>query len=332
MDKLSSYRAHREDRDDYFAMLALLESIPAGEKQTEWMDAIEHARCMFDMDEAESGLGTLYTKLDDLGLRLRSEHYERLEYFGRRWGFHEYHWKDLTMSLGQYPVAILAGGLATRLRPITEKIPKVLVPVAGRPFLAHQLQLLREQGIQRVVLCLGHLGEMVEREFGDGEADQIELQYSYDGPALLGTAGALKSALPKLGEKFFVLYGDSYLPIPFEPIAEFFERSGKLGLMTVYRNEGRYDTSNVVFGDGEIKVYDKKQRLPEMQHIDYGLSMFRREVFERYPADQAFDLAEVMRDLVVRKQLAGFEVKERFYEIGSPAGLAELNELLSKRT
>ena len=331
MDKLSSYRAHREDRDEYFAMLALLESIPAGGKLTEWMETIEHARCMFDVDEAESGLGALYTTLDELGLPLTAEQYERLKYFGRRWGFDPYHWEDLTMALAKYPVAILAGGLATRLRPITEKIPKVLVPVAGRPFLAHQLDLLHGQGIKRVVLCLGHLGEMVEREFGEGTADRIELQYSYDGPALLGTGGAVKRALPMLGDKFFVLYGDSYLPIPFAPVAEFFERSSKLGLMTVYRNEGKYDTSNVVFGDGEIKVYDKKQRLPAMQHIDYGLSMFRREVFERYPADKAFDLAEVMRDLVAEKQLVGFEVKERFYEIGSPAGLDELNALLSDR-
>jgi NDP-sugar pyrophosphorylase family protein len=232
-------------------------------------------------------------------------------------------------SLSQYPVAILAGGLATRLRPITEKIPKVLVPIAGKPFLAHQLELLRKQGITRAVLCLGYLGEMVQRDFGDGSAYGIRLDYSFDGPVLLGTGGALKLALPKLGEQFFVLYGDSYLPIPFAPLAEFFERSGKLGLMTVYRNEGKYDTSNVVFGDGEIKVYDKKQRLPEMHHIDYGLSLFRREVFERYPDGKAFDLAEVMRDLVAEKQLAGFEVKERFYEIGSHAGLQELDALLS---
>jgi NDP-sugar pyrophosphorylase family protein len=235
------------------------------------------------------------------------------------------------VSLSEYPIAILAGGLATRLRPITEKIPKVLVSVAGKPFLAHQLDLLRKEGITRVVLCLGHLGEMVQREFGDGAAHGVQLDYSFDGPVLLGTGGALKLALPKLGERFFVLYGDSYLPIPFAPIAEFFERSGKLGLMTVYRNEGRYDTSNVIFGDGEIKVYDKKQRLPEMRHIDYGLSLFRREVFERYPADKPFDLADVMRALVAEKQLAGFEVRERFYEIGSHAGLEELNALLAKK-
>lgn len=226
------------------------------------------------------------------------------------------------------PVAILAGGLATRLRPITEKVPKVLVPVAGKPFLEHQLALLRREGITRAVLCVGHLGEMVQRDFGDGSAHGVKLEYSFDGPVLLGTGGALKRALPMLGERFFVLYGDSYLPIPFRPVAEFFERSGRSGLMTVFQNEGRYDTSNVVFGDGEIKVYDKKHKLPEMRHIDYGLSLFKASVFDEWPGDKPFDLADVMQRLVAQKQLAGYEVKQRFYEIGSHAGLAELETLL----
>lgn len=233
--------------------------------------------------------------------------------------------------LENIPVAILAGGLATRLRPITEKIPKSLVPVAGHPFLHHQLKLLHSQGIRHAVLCVGHLGEMIQRDFGDGSAYGIRLEYSFDGPKLLGTGGAIKQALPKLSREFFVLYGDSYLPLDYAPIAEFFHRSGKPGLMTVYRNEGKYDTSNVVFGDGGIKVYDKKNKLPEMRHIDYGLSLFKASVFDAYPADQPFDLAEVMGRLVREKQLAGYEVKERFYEIGSPAGLAELEERLRGR-
>ena len=174
------------------------------------------------------------------------------------------------------PVAILAGGLATRLRPVTEKIPKSLIPVAGKPFLAHQLELLRSRGVQRAVLCVGYLGEMIRRDFGDGEKFGVKLDYSFDGEKLLGTGGAIKRALPLLGDEFFVLYGDSYLPVEYAPIAEFFRRGGKLGCMTVYRNEGRYDTSNVVFRDGEILVYDKKNRLPEMRHIDYGLSLFKR--------------------------------------------------------
>jgi NDP-sugar pyrophosphorylase family protein len=246
------------------------------------------------------------------------------------------------------PVAILAGGLATRLRPVTEKIPKSLVPVAGKPFLTHQLELLHARGIRHVVLCIGYLGEMIQREFGDGSAFGVQLDYSFDssrrlvapksdeggsaakadGPKLLGTGGAIKRALPLLGDEFFVLYGDSYLPVEYRPIAEFFRHSGKLGCMTVYRNEGRYDTSNVVFHDGEIAVYDKKNRLPEMRHIDYGLSLFKAAAFESYSAGRPFDLAEVMGKLVREKQLAGYEVRERFYEIGSPAGLAELEILL----
>jgi len=226
-------------------------------------------------------------------------------------------------------VALLAGGLATRLRPITEKIPKVLVSVAGRPFLEHQLALLRAQGLTHVVLCLGHLGEMVVEQFGDGRAHGMRLEYSFDGPKLLGTGGALKQAMPKLGDNFFVLYGDSYLTEPFGPVADFFLRSSKLGLMTVFNNEGKYDTSNVVFGDGEIKLYDKKRRLPEMRHIDYGLSVFNRRAFDTWPADQPFDLAEVMTRLVEQRQMAGWEVRERFYEIGSHEGLEELNRLLA---
>lgn len=234
-------------------------------------------------------------------------------------------------AVEEIPVAILAGGLATRLRPITEKIPKSLVPVAGKPFLAHQLELLRSRGIRRVVLCIGHLGEMIQREFGAGGAYGIKLDYSFDGPKPLGTGGALKRALRLLDREFFVLYGDSYLPIDYVPVAEFFHRSGKPGLMTVFRNEGKFDASNVVFADGEIKVYDKKNKLPEMRHIDYGLSLFKAGVFDAYAADRAFDLAEVMGKLVREKQLAGFEVAERFYEMGSHAGLAELESLLTSK-
>ena len=236
----------------------------------------------------------------------------------------------MSLSLENIPVAILAGGLATRLRPVTEKIPKSLVPVAGRPILAHQLEMLHAQGIRRAMLCIGFLGEMIQREFGN-EAYGIKLEYSFDGEKLLGTGGAIKRALPKLGEVFFILYGDSYLPIPYAPVAEFFHRRGKLGLMTVYHNQGKYDTSNVVFRDGEIVMYDKKVRLPEMHHIDYGLSIFKSSVFAAYAADQIFDLAEVMGRLVREKQLSGYEVPERFYEMGSPAGLAELEGLLAKK-
>jgi NDP-sugar pyrophosphorylase family protein len=231
-------------------------------------------------------------------------------------------------AVSDMTVAILAGGLATRLRPITEKIPKSLAPVAGEPFLAHQLRLLHSRGVRRAVLCVGYLGEMIESEFGDGSAFGIELRYSFDGPRLLGTGGALRRALPALGDPFFVLYGDSYLPVDFSAAADAFRRSGKPALMTVFRNEGAWDTSNVWYESGRIIRYDKKERTPEMRHIDYGLGVYSAAAFESWSADEPFDLADLQRELVAKSALAGHEVFRRFYEMGSHAGLSELEALL----
>jgi NDP-sugar pyrophosphorylase family protein len=231
-------------------------------------------------------------------------------------------------DIKDWPVGILAGGLATRLRPMTEKIPKALIEISGQPFLAHQLRLLQSAGVRKVVLCVGHCGEMIEREFQDGNRFGMELSYSYDGPQLLGTGGALKKALPLLGKNFLVLYGDSYLPIDYAEPVRAFLASGKPGLMTVFRNEGRWDTSNVSFADGVITSYDKKQQAPEMQYIDYGLGVLSARALTSWPDNKSFDLADVYRDLVARNELAGHEVKQRFYEIGSPEGLAELDAVL----
>jgi NDP-sugar pyrophosphorylase family protein len=226
------------------------------------------------------------------------------------------------------PIAILAGGLATRLRPITEKVPKLLVEVAGEPFFTHQIRLLKKAGLTRLVLCVGYLGEKIVELYGDGSAYGVQIEYSFDGPKLLGTAGALIQALPKLGDAFYVLYGDSYLPIDYHAVGDFFLRSGELGLMTVYENHELYDASNVWFEDGRIRVYDKKNKVPQMHHIDYGLGVFRAAAFDGFPRDAVVDLAEVQKSLVARGQLAGYEMQQRFYEIGSPAGLAELDQLL----
>ncbi len=233
-------------------------------------------------------------------------------------------------TAAELPVALLAGGLATRLGPVTAKIPKLLVEVAGQPFFAHQLRLLQRSGLTRLVLCVGHLGEQIVEQFGDGSRWGVRIEYSFDGPRLLGTGGALIRALPKLGDAFYVLYGDSYLPIEYVPVGEHFLRSGKQGLMTVYENHGRYDTSNVWFEQGAIKVYDKQVRRPEMHHIDYGLGLFRATAFDGFSRDAAVDLADVQQALVRRGELAGYEVRERFYEIGSPAGLQELDALLRR--
>jgi len=228
------------------------------------------------------------------------------------------------------PVAILAGGLATRLKPITEKIPKLLVEVAGEPFFSHQLRLLKGAGLNRLVLCVGYLGEMIVEGYGDGAEWGISIDYSFDGPKLLGTGGALIRALPKLGDAFYVLYGDSYLPIDYLAVGEAFLKSGKQGLMTVFENREKYDASNVWFHDGVIRSYDKKDKVPEMRHIDYGLGLFRADAFDGFPRDEVVDLAEVQKALLKRGELAGFEISQRFYEIGSHAGLRELDQLLKK--
>jgi NDP-sugar pyrophosphorylase family protein len=228
-------------------------------------------------------------------------------------------------------VAILAGGLATRLRPITETVPKALIEVAGRPFIDHQLAYLAGQGIAQVVLCVGYLGEQIQGVVGDGSTWRLAVQYVFDGPHLLGTGGALRQALPLLGQRFFVLYGDSYLPIAFAPVAEAFESSGCPALMTVLRNADRWDTSNVEYADGRIVEYNKRVRRPEMQHIDYGLGLLRAEVLGARPPATTFDLADVYHELSLAGQLAGYEVHERFYEIGSHDGLAEADIFLTTR-
>ena len=228
------------------------------------------------------------------------------------------------------PIAILAGGLATRLRPITETIPKALIEIAGEPFLGHQLRLLRAGGIREVVLCVGYLGEQVRDYAGDGSAFGLHVEYSFDGPQLLGTAGAIKRAVPLLGDAFLVVYGDSYLPCDYDAVARAFANSGKLGLMTVFRNHGQWDTSNVEFSQGRILAYDKANRTPRMQYIDYGLGAFRREAFDAVPDDRPHDLAAVYQSLLREDQLSAWESPERFYEIGSQDGIRELTEFLSR--
>lgn len=233
------------------------------------------------------------------------------------------------VELVDFPTAILAGGLATRLGSLTESIPKSLVRVLGKPFLAHQLALLRNQGINRVVLCVGHLGEMIKTQFGDGASFGIALEYSFDGPRLLGTGGALRKALPLLGDNFFVLYGDSFLPIEFEPVASAFCQSGKAALMTVFRNENQWNASNIQFENGQILEYSKGQQTARMHYIDYGLSVFSARAFAGMP--EVFDLSDLMARLLVKGELASYEVNKRFYEAGSPRGLAELEIFLTQQ-
>ena len=227
------------------------------------------------------------------------------------------------------PVAILAGGLATRVRPLTEKIPKVLIEIEGRPFINYQLELLRSNGINEIVLCLGFLGEKVREYIETSELRGLSIQYSFDGERPLGTGGAIKKALPLLGEKFFVLYGDSYLPIDYKSVETAFTRSQKPALMTVFRNDGQWDTSNVLYvadnshASGRVALYEKNSpSAREMRYIDYGLNCCGAAEIAKENAD-CFDLADIFTRLSKEGNLAGFEVTERFYEIGSFPGIED---------
>ncbi len=236
----------------------------------------------------------------------------------------------------QLQCVILAGGLGARMRPLTERLPKVLLPVAGEPFAHHQLTHLARQGVREVVLSIGHQGEQVRAYVGDGSKWGLAVSFLEDGPTLLGTAGALREGLRQglIRSPFLTLYGDSYLPVDQREVVTAFTAAGAPALMTVYRNSDAWDRSNVVFGGTRVRLYDKRPgaAVPQMQHIDYGLSVLTKDPLLRLvPATGAWDLAEVFHQLSVEGLLAGHEVRQRFYEIGSPAGLADLEHHLRGR-
>ena len=231
------------------------------------------------------------------------------------------------MSDGLGPVCLLAGGLGTRLGAKVKDTPKPLLPVAGRPFLDWQLELLARYGCSHVVLCVGYLGELIERTIGPSRHG-IRIDYAYDPPDLAGTAGAIRDALPKLGDRFLVLYGDTYLRIDYADVWRTFVASGQPALMTVLENGGQWDTSNVLLDGERIVAYDKHAPTPDMRWIDYGLGCLTAAALE---ADPDPDLAGVYHRLAADGRLAGYVATERFYEIGTPAALLETEEFLLGR-
>ena len=225
---------------------------------------------------------------------------------------------------------ILAGGLATRLRPITEKIPKSMVTVRGKPFLEYQLEMLRRNGLTDIVLCVGYLHEQIRNYFGDGKSFGVNISYSVESDKLLGTAGAIRQAAQLLQHDFFVQYGDSYLDVCYRDIYDYFNKVGCCALMTVYQNENKWDASNVVMRDGLVKVYDKKNHTPEMTYIDYGLSILRRDtIMDLVPQGTESDLTAMFGKLVSEGKIAAYEVSNRFYEIGSVTGLKEFEAIVT---
>jgi NDP-sugar pyrophosphorylase family protein len=225
----------------------------------------------------------------------------------------------------------LAGGIATRLGAVSEQTPKAMMPINGKPFIDYQLRLLAEQEVREVVLSVAHLGKQIEDFVGDGSTYGISVKYIYDGPKRLGTGGAIKASLQAVPNGFGILYGDTYLDIEYNPIYQAFLKSGKKGLMTVLQNENSWDKSNVLFENGEIKIYDKHNPTAKMRHIDYGLSLMSKSCFDDYEDNEAFDLSDVFEQCIKRGDMAGFEVHKRFYEIGTPSSLAETEAYLKNR-
>jgi len=227
---------------------------------------------------------------------------------------------------------ILAGGLGSRLRPLTETTPKALIPVAGRPFIEYQIEQFRRYGVTDLIICVGHLGHMIEEHLGDGRRFDLSIRYGYEGDSLLGTAGAVKNVEPLLEDAFFVQYGDSYLLVDYRDVMAYFRRCDVPGLMVVYKNDDRWNHSNVIIDGDRVRVYDKARKLPEMVYIDFGVSVFRRDAFLAVPPGMATDLSNVYQALIAQGQLRAYETYHRFYEVGSPKGLREFESLVQSGT
>jgi N-acetyl-alpha-D-muramate 1-phosphate uridylyltransferase len=227
-----------------------------------------------------------------------------------------------------FPIAILCAGLGTRLYPITKTLPKSMIEIAGKPFISHQLEILKNNNFTDVCICVGYLGDQIVN-FVNSKNFGLNITFAYDGEYLLGTAGSIKKALPLLGDNFFVIYGDSYLELNYESIQQKFIDNKKLALMTIYKNDGKFDKSNVEYKDGKIISYSK-ENTKGMMHIDYGVSVFNNHAFDGF-TEHKFDLKEVFLKMLKEEQLSSYVAKNRFYEIGSFNGIRELNEYLKNK-
>jgi len=232
------------------------------------------------------------------------------------------------------PVVILAGGLATRLRPLSRNIPKSLIQIYEKPFIIYQLELLIRNKISRVHICLGYLGEIVEEIVNKSVfMKTMKITFSYDGTKRLGTGGAIKNALNYLTDEFFVIYGDSYLDIDYLKVLDFYNNNSNenVGLMTIYKNNKQYDTSNVIFIDNKIIKYSKTDLSSDMNYIDYGLGIFRRKFFDIYDKQEQFDLSKIYENLSKNSRLLGYESYSRFYEIGSFDGIKDFKKYIKNK-
>ena len=229
------------------------------------------------------------------------------------------------------PIVILAGGLATRLRPITTNIPKSLLKVNGEPFIIHQLRNLKFHGFKNVIICIGHLGSKIKEVIQDGSKFGLNVFYSSENEKLLGTGGAILNAFSLLDDYFFIQYGDSWLEINYSKVYKKFINSNKTGLMTIHKNNDLWDKSNVEFVNNQIILYSKKKINNNMKYIDYGLGILSKKTFNNRLKGEVFDISEIYEELSIRKELIHYIAKKRFFEIGSYEGLVEIEKYFKER-
>ena len=226
-----------------------------------------------------------------------------------------------------YQIVIIAGGLGSRLGKLTQKTPKALIKIDKKPFIYYQLNQLSKQGFKKVVICVGYLGDKIRKYLGNGKKFNLNIQYSHDNKKLLGTAGCIRKAIPLLEDNFFVTYGDTYLPVNFKNIQKSFEKQSAKALVAIYKNDNKLGSSNVCF-KGKNIFYQKNSKLKKMNYIEYGVSVFSKEIFVESKFKKLSDLSNILSLLSKRKKLKHYVVKKRFYEIGSNVGLEETKNYL----
>lgn len=225
---------------------------------------------------------------------------------------------------------ILAGGLGTRMRSITgDKTPKALLTIGEKPFIEWQVRWLKKLGMTKLILSIGHGGELIENFLNTLSDLNLEIKIVYDGPTLLGTGGAVKKSLGLLEENFFVTYGDSFLFFDGIKMMNAHLDSQKPITMMVYKNKNQGDKSNVSILNSEM-IYDKKNIKPDMDYIDYGVSAFQRKYFLQNSNQDIFDLADLVSKASYKNEVFPYFAKHMFFEVGSPQGLENLSQFLRK--
>ncbi len=230
----------------------------------------------------------------------------------------------------KYPVIILAGGKGKRIKKLTAKKPKPLVKILNKPFIEYQIDLLRKQKVKKLIISIGYRGDEIINFIKNKNYKDIDISFFKDGIKPLGTGGALKKISKKIQGTFIVLYGDSFLPISIKNIEKKFIKSKQDVLLTIYKNNNRFDKSNIKIVNKKI-FYNKFINDSDMKYIDYGLSIIKSKIIKNFTSNKKFDLSDLIYKLCLDRKIAYSIVKKRFYEIGSYKGIKDFKKYIRKK-